>query len=128
MRVGDRPALVVRREGAGLFCGCKIHGALDNSATVVTPAGARAPFFQLFYQVEGVKSGMHHPDGLLWIRTPARAHVAHRTPLPLPEVFPTLLGLLGLPAPRPGRLQSPAVGGIPEISTGPRTDVVARTV
>jgi hypothetical protein len=128
MRVGDRPALVVRREGGGLFCGCKIHGALDEEAAVVTPAGARAPFFELFYQVEGVKSGMHHPDGLLWIRTPARAHVAHRTPLPLPEVFPTLLGLLGLPAARPGRLQAVAVGGIPEISTGPRTDVVARTV
>ncbi len=39
MRVGDRPALVVRRDGSGLFCGCKIHGALGKDATISTPTG-----------------------------------------------------------------------------------------
>ncbi|HET6981018.1 MAG TPA: hypothetical protein VFI53_02700, partial [Myxococcaceae bacterium] len=127
MRVGNRPALVVRRDGAGLFCGCKIHGALDADATVTGPA-ASAPFFSLFYQVEGVKSGMHHPEGMLWVRSPERAHAVHAEMLPLTEVFPLLLGLLGVAAPRPRRATAPATEPVPEISTGPRAEVVAQTL
>jgi len=127
MRVGDRPALVVRRDGTGLFCGCKIHGAVGNDATVSGHQG-REPFFGLFYQVEGVKSGMHHPEGLLWIRTPERIHAVHREILPLTEVFETLLGLLGVPAPRPQRAPARAPAPLPEISTDPTADVVARTL
>jgi len=127
MRVGDRPALVVRRDGAGLFCGCKIHGAVGNDATVSGPRGSE-PFFGLFYQVEGVKSGMHHPEGLLWIRTPERIHALHRDTLPLTEVFEKLLGLLGVLAPHPQRAPARAAEPLPEISTDPRADVVARTV
>jgi hypothetical protein len=127
MRVGDRPALVVRRDGAGLFCGCKIHGALSADATV-SGAPASAPFFSLFYQVEGVKSGMHHPEGILWVRSPERAHAVHAETLPLTEVFPLLLGLLGVAAPRPRRAPAAATAPVPEISTGPRADVVAQTL
>jgi hypothetical protein len=127
MRVGDRPALVVRRDGAGLFCGCKIHGALKPDATV-SGAAASAPFFSMFYLVEGVKSGMHHPEGILWIRSPERAHAVHPETLPLTEVFPMLLGSLGVSAPRPRRAPAPAAPPVPEISTGPRADVVAQTL
>jgi hypothetical protein len=127
MRVGERPALVVRRDGAGLFCGCKIHATIPADA-VVSAAGGSAPFFSLFYQVEGVKSGMHHPEGLLWIRTPERLHAVHREPLPLPQVFPMLLGLLGLSVPHPQPMPEPVTPPPPEISTGSRADVVARTL
>ena len=51
LRVGDRPALVIRRDGAGLFCGCKIHGVVAGDATVSGTA-ATEPFRALFYQVE----------------------------------------------------------------------------
>src|SRR5262249_27991676 len=114
-------------DGAGLFCGCKIHGALGADATV-SGASASAPFFSLFYQVEGVKSGMHHPEGLLWIRAPERTHAVHPDSLPLTEVFPMLLGLLGVSPPRPRRTPVPAAAPVPEISTGPRADVVAQTL
>jgi hypothetical protein len=127
MRVGERPALAVRRDGAGLFCGCKIHAAVPASAQVAASGGS-APFFSLFYQVEGVKSGMHHPEGLLWIRTPEGRHAVHRQRLPLTEVYPMLLELLGVPAPRPRPMTEPATPPPPEISTGSRTDVVARTL
>ena len=127
LRVGDRPALRVRRDGAGLFCGCKIHGALGKDATV-SGAGGTEPFHALFYQVEGVKSGMHHPEGMLWIRTPERAHAVHQGALPLTETFPMLLGLLGVRAPRPQRAPVPPAATRSEISTGPRADVVAQTV
>jgi len=127
LRVGDRPALVVRRDGVGLFCGCKVHGALGTDTAVSGPAGT-ARFFELFYQVEGVKSGRHHPEGMLWIRTPERSHAVHRETMPLTAVFPMLLDLLGVPAPRARRAQTPAVGAPPEISTGPRAGVVAQTM
>jgi len=127
MRVGDRPALVVRRDGRGLFCGCKIHAAVGKDATVSGPGGAQ-PFLALFYQVEGVKSGMHHPEGMLWVRAPGRAHAVHERALPLPETFPLLLGLLGVRAPEARRSPVPAAAPLPEISTGPRADVVAQTV
>jgi len=126
MRVGNRPALVIRRDGSGLFCGCKIHGALGKDATVSGPQGSE-PFFALFYQVEGVKSGMHHPEGLLWIRAPDRIHAVHPETLPLTEVFPKLLALLGVRAPRPQRTPAHAASR-PEISTDSRADVVARTL
>ena len=35
-----------------------------------TETGARIPFFDLLYQIDLVKSGEHHPDGMMWIRTP----------------------------------------------------------
>ncbi len=127
LRVGERPALAVRRDGAGLFCGCKIHGALGRDTAVSGPAGV-APFFGLFYQVEGVKSGMHHPEGMLWIRTPERAHVVHGETLSLTAVFPMLLAILGVPAPRARKVRTAAVGAIPEISTAAGTDVVAQTM
>jgi hypothetical protein len=127
MRVGDRPALVVRRDGTGLFCGCKIHAAVGKDATV-SANGSTEPFLSLFYQVEGVKSGMHHPEGMLWVRGPDRAHAVHEKPLPLAETFPLLLGLLGVRAPETRRSPVPAAATLPEISTGPRADVVAQTV
>jgi hypothetical protein len=70
---------------------------------------------------------MHHPEGLLWIRAPERTHATHREMLPLTEVFPKLLGLLGVRAPRPQRAPGHAAP-LPEISTDSRPDVVARTV
>ena len=127
MRVGALPALAVRRDGSGLFCGCKIHGAVERGATVSTPNGASSSFLRLFYQVEGVKSGMHHPDGMLWIRATDRTHVVHGEALPLTQVFPALLALLGLPAPRRRATPAPVAFRVPEISTEPRPDVTTST-
>ena len=57
------------------------------------------PFFQLFYRVDGLASGMHHPDGMLWIRTPARQHRVEPFKVPLVSVAPTLLEMFGIPKP-----------------------------
>jgi len=57
-----------------------------------------ALFFQYFYQVEGL-SGMHHQDGIFWIRTPQRHHVVIAEKLPLRMVAPTIVDLLNMETP-----------------------------
>jgi hypothetical protein len=95
LRIGDQRIMKVRREGVSLYCGCSMFEAIPRN-TVVAAAGKVANFYDLFYQVEGMKSGMHHPDGLLWIRTPQRTHNVHPGKLPLTAVAGKISQLLGL--------------------------------
>jgi hypothetical protein len=98
LRVSGRTAFKARREGNAVFAGCTIFNALPEDAELLGPGG-RLPFFELMYGVDTVKSGMHHPAGALWIRTPDLRHEEHPEPVALERVAPTLLTLLGLPAP-----------------------------
>jgi predicted AlkP superfamily phosphohydrolase/phosphomutase len=65
----------------------------------VSETKATTRFFDLFYRVDGVKSGMHHPDGILWVRRPDRSHRVHEDKVALVQVAPTLLDMFSLPAP-----------------------------
>jgi bisphosphoglycerate-independent phosphoglycerate mutase (AlkP superfamily) len=53
----------------------------------------------MFYQGEGIKSGMHHPDGLLWIRTPELKHSIQEEKVTLCSIAPTVLKILGVRRP-----------------------------
>lgn len=100
LRVGAEPAFRVQRRGSEVYAGCGIFGSLDDAALLEDPrTGASTRFFDLLYQADSLKSGIHHPDGLLWIRTPDRRHVAHAGKVPLTCVAPTVLSLLGIEAP-----------------------------
>lgn len=95
------PLLRVRRTGTEVYAGCSISAA-PAPGTGVVPAGggARAAFESLFYPITtGIKSGMHHPDGLLWMRVPGVAPQAIRRKVALTELAPTLLAIAGVPAP-----------------------------
>jgi len=65
----------------------------------VAGTGRTAKFLDVFYGVDTKKSGMHHPDGLLWIRRPDRRHTVRPERVPLRAVAPTILSILGLPKP-----------------------------
>lgn len=100
LRVGDRPALRVKPHEGGFMAGCGLFAPVSAKAMVVRPdTGAAMRFFDLFYRVEGVKSGMHHPDGLLWVRTPARQHLEAEGTVPLEAIAPTILRWLDLEPP-----------------------------
>lgn len=100
LTVGGQPALAVSQEGAGLFAGCRIFSQLGPDAVLESGAtGSRTGFFDLFYQAGGIKSGMHHPDGMLWIRGPDRSHSVAAEKVPLRAIAPTILRLLGVAAP-----------------------------
>jgi len=100
LRVGQERAFFAKRDGCGVFTSCSIHHALSDDATLrVENSGRSIPFFDMLYAVGGGKSGMHHPDGMLWIRHPARTHKVHQQRVPLLSVAPTILDLLAIDKP-----------------------------
>jgi len=106
LRVGDRPAMAVESNGRQLFAWCRITTGLDSSVRLsADAAGDRREerFFSIFFKVEGIKSGMHHPDGLFWIRRPTAEHWRFEDAVPLDRVAPTLLAELGIAPPFPMR-------------------------
>lgn len=93
---GDRreQVFMVRQNGPSLFAGVKILQIPPPEAELSTRfANAPRLFSELFYLAQNVKSGKHHPDGLLWIRRPDRRHVELREKLSLRQIAPTLLAL-----------------------------------
>jgi len=61
-------------------------------------------FFDLFYQIDGMKSGCHHPDGILWLATGEGRDLGRCSIL---DIFPTILTAMGradlIPSDRRGR-------------------------
>jgi hypothetical protein len=102
LRIDGRQALAVESSGTRVFAWCAITSAVDSSMRIDTrfDGTERAEdFFSLFFKVDGIKSGMHHPDGLFWIRRPGLGHRAFEEPVALDLVAPTLLAELGIERP-----------------------------
>lgn len=96
------PVFGSRLEGHSVFMGCRIFGDLPSGVRVT--AGTReCGFNDLFYQIEAIKSGMHHRDGMLWIRSPEVLGHAHEGKMPLTHVLPMLMDKMGLARPAEDR-------------------------
>jgi hypothetical protein len=89
------PVFNADQTGDTLMCGCGISRPLEGDPQLVAADGRTIRFFDLMYRVDGTKSGMHHPDGMLWIRKPDRRHAVHPDKVPLTSVAPTILRMLG---------------------------------
>lgn len=74
-----------------IYFGCDIKSAVPEDATIEI-AGQRSPFFAVMYQIEEIKSGCHHPDGVLWIKTGHHRRFPSR--VSILDIFPTLVDLL----------------------------------
>jgi Type I phosphodiesterase / nucleotide pyrophosphatase len=100
LRIDGRQAMQVERRENNVFSGCIIYSQLEHDAVLEGgPDGKSIPFFRLFYQVESLKSGMHHPDGILWMRIPGvRPNVA-REKVSLRDLPPTILSMFGIEKP-----------------------------
>jgi hypothetical protein len=99
LRLDDgRAVMAVRRDGHDLLCGVRILMMPAPGTTVGTRfSNQQRQFHDLFYPAHGMKSGMHHPDGILWIRTPERRHEQVKRKVSLRQIAPTLLELAGVP-------------------------------
>lgn len=101
LRLDDGTGLMLaRRDGNRVFSGCNLEAWPADGARVVGDASNETlPFDELFYPLEAVRSGMHHPDGILWIRTPDRRHLTIDRKVSLTEIAPSLLELAGVRTP-----------------------------
>ena len=99
LHIGDRQVMLARAEGNEIFAGCTIFERVPSDSMIVNSRGVARRFYELFYNCNLVKSGMHHPDGILWISMPERASSIQRQRVSLRTVAPTMLSLLGYPAP-----------------------------
>jgi hypothetical protein len=100
IKVAQERAFYAKRDGSGVFVSCSIHHPLPNDAVLRVEGSDRSmPFFDMLYSMEVGKSGMHHPDGMLWIRHAGGDHKVHPDRVPLLSVAPTLLDLLGVEKP-----------------------------
>jgi hypothetical protein len=100
LRIGGGQAMQVEQRDTDVFSGCIIYSQLEHDAVLEGGSNGRStPFFRLFYQVESLKSGMHHPDGILWMRIPGRRPSVAREKISLRDVPPTILSLFGIEKP-----------------------------
>jgi hypothetical protein len=100
LRIDGRPAMQVERRDTNVFSGCTVYSQLEHDVMLEGgPNGTSTPFFRLFYQVESLKSGMHHPDGILWMRIPGTRPNVARQKVSLRDLAPTILSLFGMQKP-----------------------------
>ena len=95
LRLSDgRQPMWARRDGSKIDSGCMIEQAPPDDVTVGSSASNEAvPFFDLFYPLEALRSGKHHPDGVLWIKAPGVVPTRIEELVPLRAVAPTLAAL-----------------------------------
>jgi hypothetical protein len=96
LSLGAERVMNARRDGSSVMAGCAIFQAVPPG-TEVRGHGGVSTFDALFYEVDTTKSGMHHREGMLWIRPPKgiRGHAAPDH-VPLESLAPTMLSMLGL--------------------------------
>ncbi|MEW4568935.1 hypothetical protein AB1L88_13805 [Tautonia sp. JC769] len=98
LSINGEPLMKVDRSENTLFGGCNIQELMDMDQMVSrSKDGAMRRFGDLFYMVHCMRSGRHHPDGALWIRTGCHRVVEQR--VPLTAIAPTILERFGVPQP-----------------------------
>jgi hypothetical protein len=96
----SRRLLEVEQKGARVFVGCDIYHAIDLNLEFHSPlSGISAPMKEFFYRMETSKSGMHHPEGMLWVRNPDKKHKVFSEVMPLSDVFQYLIDNSSLAGP-----------------------------
>ena len=99
-RLFDRPAFHMSVQGADLMVQCNYGGVVPPETVLTHETSSRTmPFFEIFYSMDVVKSGFHHPDGMLWVRYPNRTHAIHEEKVSIRSIAPAVLELFDLPRP-----------------------------
>jgi hypothetical protein len=108
LHVDGETAMRVDLRESSVFSGCAIFHELPSDAKLgIKGRPDSMPFRDVFYRLEALKSGMHHPDGILWIRKPDCSHQVYSERVPLTSVAPTVLDLLEIP--RPSNMRADAL-------------------
>ena len=106
-KVGEEQALGVRYEsGSDVFGFCKIRHPLPAEAMLTGEGVEPSLYADSFDMIAAPKSGYHHPDGLLWVRSAQPQHKVYDERVSLKSIAPAVLRSFGLDA--PGYMKSPA--------------------
>lgn len=90
LTINGRKVMCSERDGTSLFAGCAINDPTLMDQFIVREAdGHSQKFGSLFYMIHSMRSGHHHPDGVLWIRNGVHAMVEKK--VPLTAIAPTIL-------------------------------------
>lgn len=113
LRIDGNPVFgfpAVEAAPGALYFGCQISVRTPSETEVFDDAtGDVRAFGELFYRIDAIKSGRHHPDGCLWIET--GRHRVHDERPSILDVLPTQLEMLGVAVPKglPGRSLAPVL-------------------
>lgn len=114
-RLCGAPAFFCQRTGASVMVQCQWNKALPENARLVQDGtGRQVPFAAVFYSMDVIKSGFHHPDGMLWVRRPGREHVRHGEKLSIRAIAPLVLRHFKLPVPE--YMTGAAAAGAPSLA------------
>ena len=80
----------------GAQIGNWVNELLPEDAMVVDGNEQSMRFYDWFYALEETKSGYHHPDGVLWIRT--GQHQVEEEAVSILDIFPTIEEFFGVKA------------------------------
>ncbi len=98
LSLDGKTVMRARRDGVEIFAGCGVFTPPAQDARVSSTMSNRtAAFTELFYLIDAMKSGRHHPDGMFWVRMPGRSGAIVPGRISLRQVAPTLADLIGLP-------------------------------
>lgn len=95
LRVDRRSVLRLRRQKAEIYAGCGIFEQLSTQVALeIEGSYVSTPFFNIFYHIEDIKSGIQHSDGILWIRNPSLKHAVHIDKVSLVSIAPAIMDIL----------------------------------
>ncbi len=80
-----------------LYFGNQVHNFVEPGSRVLIAddPGRSFDFYEIFYRIDDIKSGRHHPHGCFWIRT--GDHYRHEEKVSILDIMPTILATYGLP-------------------------------
>ena len=80
-----------KSEPLTLYFGSQIRTEVPEDGQIQTSGRPEdcLGFHKLFYKISETKSGCHHPDGVLWVKT--GKHIRHNDKVSILDVFPTIL-------------------------------------
>jgi hypothetical protein len=96
IRFDEQEVFGVRASGSDIHLGCQVFDKLEKNAKIYGIPGRNEPlpFLDLFYPIDAIKSGRHHPEGVLWLRT--GHHAVHADPVSILDIAPTIYDLMGV--------------------------------
>lgn len=95
---GDAPTFYIQPQGSKILVQCQQTNYVSSDTMIKSPTSEHS-FFDIFYRVDGAKSGFHHPDGILWIKRPGWGHEEFHDKVVLRDIAPTILDILDTPKP-----------------------------